>query len=96
MAWVEGADLKSGSVLYDLDSLSWVIVVKMKSRSKIRKRAGATAPLGQVVRVLLSLCSFNTSPLYHLRAWHRLRPGDSREKLQDMRVLTAARFWPQR
>ena len=21
---------------------------------------------------LISLCSFNTSPLYHLRAWHRL------------------------
>ena len=29
-------------------------------------------PLCQVARVLFSLCSFNTSPLYYLRAWHRL------------------------
>ena len=29
-------------------------------------------PLSQVARVLFSLCSFNTSPLYYLRAWHRL------------------------
>ena len=26
----------------------------------------------QVARVLFSLCSLNTSPLYYLRAWHRL------------------------
>ena len=29
-------------------------------------------PLSQVARVLFSLCSFNSSPLYYLRAWHRL------------------------
>ena len=29
-------------------------------------------PVSQVARVLFSLCSFNTSPLYYLRAWHRL------------------------
>ena len=32
-------------------------------------------PLSQVVRVLFSLCSFNTSPLYYPRAWHRLPMG---------------------
>ena len=47
------------------------MLVKVKSRSKIRKRARA-GPLSQVARVLFSLCSFNTSPLYYLRAWHRL------------------------
>ena len=76
------------------------IVVKVKSRSKIRKRTGAgerrdkngrkrvvkkmltgslslpffpppPPPLPRRAR-LFSLCSFNTSPLYHLRAWHRL------------------------
>ena len=41
------------------------------SRSKIRKRA-PHRPLSQVARVLFSLCSFNTSSLYYLRAWHRL------------------------
>ena len=65
MAWVEGADLKSGSVLYDLDSLSWVIVVKMKSRSKIRKRAGATTPFAKS-------CAFPTilsESLAQAKAW---------------------------
>ena len=35
-------------------------------------------PLWQVARVLFSLCSFNTSPLYYPRAWHRLGIGYSR------------------
>ena len=50
---------------------------KSFGKKKCEKRAGAgerqgaaTAP--QVARVLFSLCSFNTSPLYYLRAWHRL------------------------
>ena len=56
------------------------IVVKVKNRSKIGKRAGAGErrgghrPLSQVARVLFSLCSFITSSLYYLRAWHRLHP----------------------
>ena len=54
---------------------------KSFSKKKWKKRAGAGErrifsrrhrPLSQVARVLFSLCSFNTSPLYYLRAWHRL------------------------
>ena len=50
-------------------------MVKVESRSKIRTRTGAARrhrPLCQVARFLFSLCSFNTFPLYYLRAWHRL------------------------
>ena len=40
----------------------------------MRKTRGSRhRPLSQVARVLFSLCSFNTSPLYYLRAWHRLK-----------------------
>ena len=49
---------------------------KSFSKKKWEKRTGAGErqgrPLSQVARVLFSLCSFNTSPLYYLRAWHRL------------------------
>ena len=36
------------------------------------EETGRHRPLSQVVRVLFSLCSFYTFPLYCLRAWHRL------------------------
>ena len=59
---------------------------------KHKKTRGGHRPLCQVVRVLLSLCSFNTSPLYYLRAWHRLRPGDLREKLQHIECSLRPEF----
>ena len=37
-------------------------------------------PLSEVARVLFSLCSFNKSPLYYLRAWHRLVPLMQKKK----------------
>ena len=50
---------------------------KSFSKKKWEKRAGAGErqghrPLSQVARFLFSLCSFNTSPLYYLKARHRL------------------------
>ena len=44
----------------------------------MKKTRGSWGETGQVARVLFSLCSFNTSPLYYLRAWHRLNRGRSR------------------